>query len=174
MAKLMFTARFLTTSLKRALCVAQAIYRELRATSSCPFPVTERSVLRIVAVAHGPHTKGVIRIAALREGWHFRFAQSSQNALELLGRSPVNILVYDLESHQEDWHRLCEACVKHGVCFQLVANMATDDLFLSVISAGGLGLLCKPLTSESMILAMRFARTLTEGQLTATAHHSTS
>ena len=174
MAKQMFTARLLTTSLKRVLCVAQAIYRDLRTTSSRRVSVSERSVLRIAAVAHGPHTKSTIRIAALQEGWHLRFVQSPQDALELVGRFPVNFLVYDLESSGGSWHRLCERCVQHGVCFQLVANRATDDLFFSVISAGGLGLLCKPLTSESLIIAMRFARSLTEGQLTAAAHDPTS
>jgi hypothetical protein len=54
-------------------------------------------------VARGPHTKVAIRIAALQEGWHLRFVQSPKDSLELLGRSPVNILVYDLESDQGDW-----------------------------------------------------------------------
>lgn len=65
---------------------------------------------------------------------------------------------------------MCEECVEYGVCFQVVANTPTDDLFLSVISAGGLGVLCKPLTSERMIIAMRFARSLTKEQLTGPAH----
>jgi hypothetical protein len=91
--------------------------------------------------------------------------------VELFGSIPVNILVYDRQSDERDWHRLCEGCVEHGVCFQLVANMAIDDPFFSVISAGGLAVLRKPLTSECMIIAMRFARSLTERQLTAAAHH---
>ena len=174
MTNLMFNAHFLTTRLKRVLRAARRIYSELRQTSGCPVSVTDRSVSRIVAITHGPHTKVAIRIAALQEGWQLRFVQSAKDAVELLGRVPVDILVYDRESDERDWHRLCEGCIKHGVCFQLVANLTTDDLFLSVISAGGLGVLCKPLTSECMIIAMRFARSLTEGQLTAAAHHSTS
>ncbi len=174
MAKLMFTAQFLTTRLKRVLCAARRIYSELRQTCGRPVSVTDGSVSQIVAITHGPHTKVAIRIAALREGWQLRFVQSAKDAVELFGRIPVDILVYDRESDERDWHRLCEGCVEHGVCFQLVANMASDDLFLSVISAGGLGVLRKPLTSECMIIAMRFARSLTEGQLTAAAHHSTS
>ena len=136
--------------------------------------MNDRSVLRIVALTHGPHTKVTIRIAALREGWQLMFVQSLKDALELLRRIPVDILVYDWESDERDWRKLCEGCVEHGVCFQVVANTATDDLFLSVISAGGLGVLCKPLTSERMINAMRFARSLTKGLRTAAVHHSAS
>ena len=170
----MFTSRFLTTRLKTVLCAARRIYSELRHTSVRPGSVSDRSVSRIVAVTHGPHTKVAIRIAALQEGWQLTFVQSPKDALKLLGRIPINILICDLESNEGDWHILCEWCVDHGVCFQLVANMATDDLFFSVISAGGLGVVCKPLTSECIIIAMRFARSLTEAQLTAAAHHSTS
>jgi hypothetical protein len=174
MANPMSTSHFLTTRLKRMLSAARRIYSTLRKPSSRPLSVSDRSELRIVALTHSPHTKVAIRIAAIREGWQLRFIQSAKDALELLGRIPVDILVYDRESDEGDWHKLCEACVDHGACFQLVANMATDDLFLSVISAGGLGLLCKPLTSECMIVAMRFARDLTKGQFAAPAHHSTS
>jgi hypothetical protein len=175
MTDIMFTAHSLTTRLNKMLCSARRIYRELRRNSSRPLSVSDRRVLRIVAVTHGPHTKVVIRTAALREGWQLRFVQSSKDALELIGRIPVDILVYDdCESDKKDWHKLCEGCVEHGVGFQLVANMATDDLFLSVISAGGLGVQCKPLTSECIITAMRFARSLTEWQLTAGAGHTTS
>jgi len=166
MTNLMYTAHFLTSRLKRVLSAARRIYSELRQTSSRPSSVSEHSELRIVALTHSPHTKVAIRIAALREGWQLRFVQSAKDAVELLGRVPIDILVYDRESDERDWHRLCENSVKRGVCFQLVANMATDDLFLAVISAGGLGVLCKPLTSECMIIAMRFARSLTEEQLT--------
>ena len=155
------------------LRAARRIQRALWTTSR-PSMASDRSVLRMVAVTHSPDTKAAIRIAALQEGWQLEVVQSARNAQELLGRLPVNILVYDLESDKGDWHKLCEGCVKHGVCFQLVANMAADDLFLSVVSGGGLGLLCKPLTSECMIIAMRFARSLTEGQLTAAAQHPTS
>ena len=174
MTNLMFNAHFLTTRLKRVLRAARRIYSELRQTSGCPVSVTDRSVSQIVAITHGPHTKVAIRIAALQEGWQLRFVHSAKDAVELLGRVPVDILVYDRESDERDWHRLCEGCIKHGVCFQLVANLTTDDLFLSVISAGGLGVLCKPLTSECMIIAMRFARSLTEEQLTQRLTTSTS
>ena len=174
MTNRMFTSHFLTTRLKTVLCAARRICSELRQTSVRPGSVSDRTVSRIVAVTHGPHTKVAIRIAALQEGWQLTFVQSPKDALELLGRIPVDILVYDWESNERDWHKLCEVCVEHGVCFQLVANMATDDLFFSVISAGGLGVVCKPLTSECIIIAMRFARSLTEAQLTAAAHHSTS
>ena len=174
MTDIMFTAHCLTTRLKKVLCSARRIYSELRRNSSRPLSVSDHRVLRIVAVTQGPHTKVVIRTAALREGWQLRFVQSSKDALELIGRIPVDIMVYDCESDKRDWHKLCDGCVEHGVCFQLVANVATDDLFLSVISAGGLGVLCKPLTSECMITAMCFARSLTEWQLTAGAGHTTS
>ena len=169
----MFAPHFLTSSLKTVSRAARRIRRALWTTSR-PFLISDRSVLRMVAVTHNPDTKAAIRTAALQEGWQLEFVQSARNAIELLGRVHVNIVVYDLESHKGDWHTLCEECVTHGVCFQLVANMAADDLFLSVVSAGGLGLLCKPLTYESMIIAMRFARSLTEGQLTAAAQHPTS
>jgi hypothetical protein len=169
----MYTAHFVTLRLKKVLSAARRIYNKLRQTSSRPCSVSNRTELRIVALTHSPHTKVAIRIAAFREGWQLRFVQSPKDALELLGRLPVDILIYDWESHEQDWHKLCEACVELGACFQLVANIATDDLFCSVISAGGLGLLCKPFTSECMIVAMRFARSLTAGQLAAPAHHST-
>jgi hypothetical protein len=174
MTNIMFTTHLLTTRLKKVLSSASRIYNELRRASSLPLSVSDHRVLRIVAVTHGPHTRVAIRIAALREGWQLRFVQSPKDALELLGRIPVDILVYDWGSDKRDWHELCEGCVKQGVCFQLVANMATDDLFLSAIGAGGLGVLCKPLTSECMITAMRFARSLTEWQPTAAARYSTS
>jgi hypothetical protein len=170
----MFTAHFLMTRLKKVLCAARHIHSELRNTSSRAVSGRDRSALRIVAVTHGPHTKVTIRIAALREGWQLMFVHSLKDALELLRRIPVDILVYDWESDERDWRKLCEGCVERGVCFQVVANTVTDDLFLSVISAGGLGVLCKPLTSERMIIAMRFARSLTTGPLRTPAHHSAS
>jgi AmiR/NasT family two-component response regulator len=170
MTNRMFTSHFLTTRIKTVLCAARRIYRELRHTSVRPVSVSDRSVSRIVAVTHDPRTKVAIRIAALHEGWQLTFVQSPKDAVELLGRIPVDIFVYDWESDERDWHKLCKVCVEHGVCFQLVANMATDNLFFSVISAGGLGVVCKPLTSECVILAMRFARSLSEAQLTAGAH----
>jgi DNA-binding response OmpR family regulator len=168
----MFTARFLRTRLKKMLCAARRIHSELRNTSGRAFSERDRSALQIVAVTHDPHTKVTIHIAALRDGWKFTFVQSLKDALELLRRIPVDILVYDWESDEKDWRKLCEGCVQHSVCFQVVANTVTDHLFLSVISAGGLGVLCKPLTSERMIIAMRFARSLTTGPLRAPAHHS--
>jgi DNA-binding response OmpR family regulator len=174
MTNLMFTPHCIPTRLKRVLSAARRIYGELRKTRSRPFSVSDRRALRIVAVTHGPHTRVTIRIAALREGWQLMFVHSLKDALELLRRIPVDILVYDWESDEKEWRKLCERCVEHGVCFQVVADTATDDLFLSVISAGGLGILCKPLTSERMIIAMRFARSLTKGPLTAAAHHSAS
>jgi hypothetical protein len=174
MTNRMFTSHFLSAHLNTVLSAARRIYSELRQTSGRPASVSDRSVSRIVAVTHGPHTKVAIRMAALHESWQLTFVQSPKDALELLGRIPVDILVYDWESNESDWHKLCGVCVERRVCFQLLANMATDDLFFSVISAGGLGVVCKPLTSECIIKAMRFARSFTEAQLTAAARHSTS
>ena len=121
MTDIMFTAHSLITYVKKVLCSARRIHSELRGSSSRPLLVSDHRVLRIVAVTHGPHTKVVIRTTALREGWQLRFVQSSKDALELIGRMPVDILVYDCESDNRDWRKLSEGCVEHGVCFQLVA-----------------------------------------------------
>src|SRR5579864_1070861 len=116
MTNRMFTSHFLTAPLKTVLWAARRIYSELRQTSGRPVSVSDRSVSRIVAVTPGPHTKVAIRMAALRESWQLTFIQSPKDALELLGRISVDILIYDLESNERDWHKLCEACVKYGVC----------------------------------------------------------
>ena len=70
---LMLTTHFLTARLKKLLCAARRKHSTLQKTSSRAFSVSDRSVLRIVAVTHGPHTKVAIRIAALREGWQLMF-----------------------------------------------------------------------------------------------------
>jgi len=126
-------------------------------------PVSSQHALRVVAIAHGPHTKAVLRTAALYEDWHLLLAFSAEDALELLRGFAVDVLVYDYDSGG-DWRRLCSDCVDRGVGFQLVANIPSDELFLEAIAAGGLGVLWKPLTLEKVNSAARLARSFAEAQ----------
>jgi hypothetical protein len=127
------------------------------------FPVKPNTALRIVAVIHSWHIQVAFHVAALHEEWQVTFASSLKHARKLMQTLPVHALIYDYDSGEGDWRNLCSDCVQHGVCFQLIARAPTDDLFLSVISAGGSGVLWKPVTSAQIISSVRFAGILAEG-----------
>ncbi|HWB99048.1 MAG TPA: hypothetical protein VG672_20205 [Bryobacteraceae bacterium] len=95
-----------------------------------------------------------------REEWQCVIATSLDQAVRLLDRSPVETLIYDLDSGEGDWHKLCARAVDAGIAFQLIATSPDEDLFFSVLGAGGAGVLAKPVTSEQLAAAIRFCRGL--------------
>lgn len=149
---------------------SRTIGQIVRGVRNGSVPASSHYTLRAVAISSGPHTKAALRTAALHEDWHLLLAFSSEDARELLRRLEVDILVYDYDTGGGDWRKLCSECVERGVGFQMIARDPSDDLFLEVIAAGGLGILWKPLTSEKLISAMHFARSCAEGQLARTGH----
>jgi hypothetical protein len=114
----------------------------------------------IALLAHGIQTKSAVLTASLRQGWDLRFLLSSREALSLLCTSPLEMLVYDWDSRDGDWRKLCHACVDRGAIFVLVANRPSDGLFLEVVAAGGAGVLYKPLTAERIVSSIRTGRRL--------------
>jgi len=89
-----------------------------------------------------------------------RFLLSSREAFSLLRTSALEMLVYDWDSKDGDWRRLCHTCIDCGTTFVLVANRPSDDLFLEVVAAGGAGVLYKPLTPERIVTSVRTGRRL--------------
>jgi hypothetical protein len=124
----------------------------------CPLP--RHNALRLVVLTNGAHTTTTTMIAAFHENWAIRFAVSPGDAMALLRKAPTAALVYDWDLHEGDWRELCSACVQCGIPFHLVANMPSDDLFLAVASAGGSGVLWKPLSADQVIAAIGSARSL--------------
>jgi hypothetical protein len=116
----------------------------------------------------GPNTRIALLIASLNEHWQLVLVSSPEEARRLLPGLAVDILVYDYGSGEGEWRKLCGACVDCGIIFQLVASAPSDDLFLQVIAAGGLGVLWKPVTSEKLISAMHLARCLSDEQFVRT------
>jgi len=140
------------------------LLRELRRSRS---PVGPLNALRIVAVTHCPEVQLALRMAAFREEWQLQFAFSQSDVTALLGDFAVHAVVYDHDFREVDWRTLCHQSVDRGIGFYLVAGAPTDQLFLSVMSAGGLGVLRKPVTMEEFISSMHFARSLAEWQTPA-------
>jgi DNA-binding NarL/FixJ family response regulator len=126
----------------------------------CPLP--RHNALRLVVLTNGAHTTTTTMIAAFHENWAIRFAVSPGDAMALLRKAPTAALVYDWDLHEGDWRELCSACVQCGIPFHLVANMPSDDLFLAVASAGGSGVLWKPLSADQVIAAIGSARSLVD------------
>ena len=84
-----------------------------------------------------------------------------------MDRYPVMALMYDTDSHEADWRRLCALAVESGIGFHLIVRAPSDDLFLSVISAGGAGVVAKPVTSDQLASAVHLARSFSEARLTS-------
>jgi len=136
-----------------------------RSVRTSGVPVAAPQQLRNAAMTVGPNTRIALVIASLREHWHLGILSSSEEARRLLPSLAVDVLVYDYDFGEGEWRKLCGACVDLGIIFQLVARSPSDDLFLEVVAAGGLGVLWKPVTSEGFISAVRLARCLSEEQL---------
>ena len=158
---LLITANAQIVGLRRIVWAAgRTLYQMAHGLRTRRVPATPHDALRVVAITSGPNSKVALRMAALQEEWHLLFAPSPKDALKLLRSGAVDVLVYDYNSGEEDWRKLCSDCVERGIWFQLVANDPGDALFLSAITAGGLGVLWKPLSSAKLISAMQLARSL--------------
>ena len=129
------------------------------------FPAHSQSTLRIVALTHSLNTQIALHGAAFHENWELSFASSPKQALELLRSLQPAAFVYDYESGYGDWRYLCCGSTGNSVRFHVVAMSPTDDLFLSVVAAGGSSVLWKPLSSEQITSAIRCAHIITEEQL---------
>lgn len=168
---LLITANAQIVGLRRIVCAAgRTLYQMAHDLRTRRIPASPHDALRVVAITSGPHTKVALRMAALHEEWHLLFAPSLKDALKLLRNGAVDVLVYDYNSGEGDWRKLCSDCVQRGISFQLVANVPSDALFLSAIISGGLGVLWKPLSSEKMISAVQLARSLAAEQLARSGH----
>ncbi|SRR5581483_1332143 len=125
----------------------------------------------ILVLTHSPQAKLAVRLAFLQEDWDYVITTCLGDTLKVLEKSRVETVIYDMDSGEAQWHDLCRAVVAGGACFYLIADVPNDDLFLSVIGAGGSGVLWKPVTSEQFVGAMHLARTVADEHLLDHAHH---
>jgi hypothetical protein len=119
-------------------------------------PDTPQSTMRtrILVYSNNLDTQLALRVAAFSEDWQLTFASSAGHALELLRSMRLSALVYDYDCGEGEWRTVCGESAKRGICFHVVARRLPDELFLSVVSAGGCSILSKPLTSNQVTSAI--------------------
>jgi len=157
--------------LRRTVCAAtRGLLDAMRDLQNHCFPPHSQSALRIVALTHSLNTQIALHGAAFHENWELSFASSPKHAVELLRSLQPAAFVYDYESGYGDWRYLCCVSTGNSVRFHLVAMSPRDDLFLSVVAAGGSSVSWKPLSSEQIISAIQCAHTTREEQLARSAN----
>lgn len=121
-------------------------------------PLPRRDATELIVLSQGLYMLTSFMIAAFRENWTIRFAQSHQEAVARVESGAHALMIHDWDHFPNAWREVCAACARNTVPFYLVATAPPDDLFLAVAVAGGTDVWWKPLTTERMIEAIRGAR----------------
>ena len=153
-----------TRSLCHVACDLQNRYLRARPRSTMR--------IRIIVYSNNLDTRLALRVAAFSEDWQLTFASSVGHALELLQSMQLSALVHDCDCDcgEGEWRTVCAESLKRGVCFHAVARRPSDELFLSVVSAGGCSILSKPLTSNKVTSAIYSALSLRHSSFSGAAH----
>jgi DNA-binding NtrC family response regulator len=98
---------------------------------------------------------------AVQGQWWVRNIQSVPEALSLLESEKIPIVVFDRDLPDTDWRTMLTAMAKSSpdTCFLLTSRVCDEYLWREVVHCGGYDVIPKPLTEDSVELALRKAWT---------------
>ena len=128
-------------------------------------PVDDRRVLdgpdevRLLAITRGADEKTALGRIADDLHWKLTIAESTEDAIQLLGGEPLPLVICDRDLPDEDWrHAMAKIAGRRDVLCVVLASAVVDDyLWDEVITQRGYDVVNKPFEADQLRRAATFA-----------------
>lgn len=118
-----------------------------------------RSHITIVSILLEDQDRSLITEICYRNQWDLFFANTCDEARQLLERLKPQIILLDRDLADGDWRNALSAFASSsaGACTMLISRVADDYLWNEVVCNGGYDVLPKPLREQDVLRAVKFA-----------------
>lgn len=109
---------------------------------------------RVLAVGHSEEMRAMLRWVYARLGWAYQTADTCGEALRVLRRDPVPVVITEENLPDGDWKLLLSALASQSPRPELIVycDRLDDELWAEVLTLGGYDVLLGPLEAEEVIL----------------------
>lgn len=122
-------------------------HRELRSRTS-ETPGANRTILAVTPMLGECDT---LRVLSIMERWHLRIAATLDDALVLLQREKIALILYDQDLPGGDWRKGFTALSKDPrACVILLSFGVSKNLRLSLLTYGGYDVARKPIDGKAL------------------------
>ena len=119
----------------------------------------EPDQVSLLAITRGAEEKAALERIAGELHWKLSIAESSAEAIQLLGEEPLPLVICDRDLPGEDWRTTVAQIAgrRDVLCVELASSVVDDYLWNEVIQQRGYDVVSKPFEADQLRRAVTFA-----------------